>query len=103
MWYVRCCVYIEQGCAPTPPVCAPSLRAPAFPHPEGHLVGGGQRGTGAKQRGRGHHSTALVARAEGKIIYTTCTSSVHRCGRHGRDMLYLTVHSYKYYTYIINI
>lgn len=39
MWYVRCCVYIEQGCPPCPNLCTLFPWPPAFPHPEGHLVG----------------------------------------------------------------
>lgn len=97
MWYVRCCVYIEQGCPPAP-TRAPSFRGPP-PSPTPKDIWWGTRGT----RERSGDSAASAARAGGEIIYTTCTSSVHCCGRHGRDTLYLTVHSYKYYTYIINI
>lgn len=58
----------------------------------------------ARVRGRRGPDWLLVPRMERKknnlyYLYITCASLEK--ARHGQDMLYLTVHSYKYYTYII--
>lgn len=93
--FVHCHLYIDRSV----PRC-PLLTA-------GHLEGERKKNPRVLWREleeEGPQLAALAETGEKKknnlyYLYIACASLEK--ARHGQDMLYLTVHSYKYYTYII--